>query len=384
MIDPAAITLAQSTFLKNINDAFAIVVPYALHLLYFFAAFEVVLTGFAWAFQQDLVWGRALFKIIKIGFMLFIIQNYPTLINDIIRSFADIGGAVANHSNISSVLFNPAKLWAFGYDNGLILLKAAASTTGFGLAMIQIILGMGIILVFGLLGIQVVFQIVSFYFISLFALVLLPFGALNIGANFFERAAQAVLQAGARVMVLITVLGVALTVWGTFQLMPMSEPFNINAPLGLFFTGLLFLYFSLYLPRLAGNAIGKISLRLGGNLSTTMVQGFPSTSGGQVVTAETAQSVQAASMVEPGNRGESMISRVETAAAAPAATTVQAVVSQPAQSLRAERAQRPSESGSLARAGQLERSISEATARALKKTFQQQAEEAALKEITES
>ena len=148
MIDPGAISLIQATFLEHINSAFSIAIHYAMNLLYIFVVFEIVLTGFAWAMQHEVAWGRALFKIIKIGLILFIIQNYVSFMNVILQSFADLGGLVANTPHLSDVIFNPAQIWQLGYDNGLMLLKAAAVNSGFGLSLIQIILGMGIIFTF--------------------------------------------------------------------------------------------------------------------------------------------------------------------------------------------------------------------------------------------
>lgn len=383
MIDPAAITLVQSTFLNHINDAFALVVKYALDLLYIFAALEIVFTGFAWALQQDVVWGRALLKILKIGLIVFIIQNYPELINAIVRSFADLGGVIANTKNLSAVIFNPSKLWLYGYDNGLLLLKAAADGSSFGLSLLQIILGMGILFVFGLLGIQVVLQIVSFYFVSLLSLILLPFGAFNPSANLFERAMQSILQAGARVMVIITVVGMAVTVWSGFQLTPLTEPFNINAPLGLFFTGLLFLFFAIYLPKLASRAIGEISIRFSGNPMVTMVQGAPTATETAMLKTELSSVHEATSIGPEATTGGPAAASASTPVIV-ASSIAQAATPPASQAGLTSRVGAIAEGGArgLADAGRLERSISETTAKQIKKTFLQTLEEQELKETT--
>ena len=114
------------------------------------------------------------FKIIKIGMIFFIIQNYSWLLGTILESFAQLAGVVINEVSISEYVFNPAKIWQYGYDAGVNLLKLATENDGFGSAMILTTLGMGILLVFGLLGIQMVVQIIGFYVVSFGALILLP------------------------------------------------------------------------------------------------------------------------------------------------------------------------------------------------------------------
>lgn len=384
MIDPGAISLIQATFLNHINDAFLLVVHYALDLLYLFAAFEIVFIGFAWAMQQDIAWGRALFKIIKIGLIFFIIQNYAELTNVIVRSFAQMGGIVANTAHLSEIIFNPAKIWAFGYDNGLILLKAATASTSFGLSLIQIILGMGIVFTFGLLGIQIVLQVVGFYFVALISLVFLPFGAFNPSANMFERAVQSVLQAGVKVMVLITVIGVAVTVWGTFNLAQMGVPFNINAPMGLFFTALLFLYLAIKLPNISAKAVGQISMHFSGNVSAAVVQVSSRANEIPAVGQAAMSAVQEASFISPAavqlGRGVETSGGISAGTATLAAAGAAAPQSmQPTVGKEFVSGKRGDTIGMVS-AQRLERSISDATVKKIKKTFAQTLEEQELKQ----
>lgn len=259
-IDPGAITLIQTTFLQHIATAFSTVTRYALNLLYLFAVLELVMFGLIWALQRDLAWSKLFFKVLKIGLIFFIIQNYSWLVNTILTSFTQLAGITLNNHEIAQFIFNPASIWQYGYNAGLHLLQLAATGGSFGLAMIQIFLGIGILLTFGLLGIQVILQVVGFYLIAFAALILLPFGTFNPSGKMFDKAVQTVLQAGVRVMVIIMVIGIAVTVWNGFQLIDLaSTKVNINQPLGLFFTALLFLYMAIFLPKITARAVGSIS-----------------------------------------------------------------------------------------------------------------------------
>ena len=259
-IDPSVITLAQTTFLQHIAAAFAVVAHYALNLLYLFAALEVVLFGIGWALQQSAAWGQLFLKVIKIGLIFVIIQNYPDLLSAIINSFATIAGIVVHKAKMDALIFNPAQIWQYGYNVGVHLLQSATQTNVVGLILVLVLLGIGILLVFALFGIQVVVQLVGFYVVALVSLIFLPLGVFQPGRKMFDKSVQAVLQAGIRVMAIIMVVGVAAVVWDNFDLKAMAAgTVSLNQTLGLFFSMLLFVFLASYLPRFAALAVGEIS-----------------------------------------------------------------------------------------------------------------------------
>ncbi|MBU2545744.1 MAG: type IV secretion system protein [Gammaproteobacteria bacterium] len=263
-IDAGAITLVQTVFMQHMSATFALVTHYAFNLLYIFASLEIVFFGLGWALQSSAAWERLFFKLIKLGLIFFIVQNYAYLTDSLIRSVAQVGGLIANVKHLDNIVFNPALIWQHGYDIGVALLKRASISSGFGLPFLEILLGMGILLVFGLLGIQIVIQLVGFYLIALIGLVLLPFGAFDQSIGMFDQSIRSVLKAGIRVMVLVIVIGVAVTVWNTFDPIDVQGSFNLNQVLGLFFTSLLLLYLAIRLPTFAADAVGHVIKQWGG------------------------------------------------------------------------------------------------------------------------
>ena len=360
-IDPGVITLIQTTFLEHINTAFATAATYAFNLLYLFAALELAVFGLVWALQRGLGWDRLVFKIIKIGLIFFVIQNFSWLLSTILESFAELAGTVIGGSAISEYIFNPAQIWQYGYNAGVNLLYLAANTDIFGLSMIQISLGMGILLVFGLLGIQMVIQIIGFYVISFGALILLPFGALTPGRNMFDKAVQAVLQAGLRLMVLIIIIGIAVVIWNGFDFVELETAgnFNLNQPMGLFFTALLFLCLALYLPKIISQAVGELSgTFLEEKPSITVTA--PSESMG-VITAEApgpAANMQAATVIAPGEAAgsASYTSTITSAATIPTPTTT----------VTTGRIDSRTDKETLSKASKISKSISEGTIKKIK------------------
>lgn len=320
-IDPGVITLIQTTFLDNINDAFAIVSQYAFNLLYIFAALELVILGLAWMLQRDVGWDQIFFKIIKIGIIFFIIQNYTWLMDTILQSFSQLAGITVNNATTSQFVYNPAKIWQYGYNVGVHLLQLATTTNLMGLTMVLFSLGMGILLVFGLLGILMVIQIVGFYLVSFGALILLPFGTLSPGKTMLDKAVQAVFQAGIRLMVLIIIIGIAALVWDQFQLIDLATTtnFNINQPLGLFFTALLFLCLGFYLPKTISQAVGDFGSKiLDGGVSVVAPAREPATTIYPPVAGT--PSIQAATTIAPAAPSSSYT--YEGAPSMAAATTV--------------------------------------------------------------
>ena len=393
LIDPGAITFIQNTFLQHLNAAFELATHYALNLLYLFAALELAIIGLFWALQQDVMWGHLFFKIIKIGLIFFIIQNYSFLLNTIIRSFAQLGGIVANTESLTQVIFNPASIWLYGYDASISLLRSASTTTSIGLALVQTTLGMGILLALGLLGIQVILQLVGFYLVSFAALIFMPFGVFNPSANMFDRSLQSVLKAGVRVMVLIMVIGVAVTVWHFFGLDNLqlannpSPTYDINQPLGLFFSALLFLYLAIRLPKIVSEAVGQITSRFGQEATTVVVQSPPLSV--SPASSAAAATIQAAAAISPMATAPSVHMLGEFAAPSGSAAASSITLGAGSSSMTSgaglsgpglSYSMSPSEQ-SLSSASTIEKSISDATVQKLKKTFLEMLEEKAKSDL---
>lgn len=257
-IDPAILTAIQNTFLTHINAAFALVTGYALHIFYLFVTLELVVFGLVWALRQEMAFGQLCWRILKIGLIFFIITNYTWIFNLIGKSFTEIASVFTGSKKIIQFVFNPAQIWSYGYDIGLNLLHQSTLSSAMGLILLDMFFGLGILLMFGLLGIQIVIQIVGFYFAAFSALIFLPFGVFSPAGNMLEKAVQNVFKAGVKMMTLMIVVSVAVTVFDSFPEITVSEggAYNITQILGFFFTTLLFLSLAWYLPKMTAEVVG--------------------------------------------------------------------------------------------------------------------------------
>lgn len=317
ILDVAAISPAQVQLLSHLGNAFSTVSNWSLNLLYIFAVFEVVMFGLLWAFSAESNWGRLFFKVIKIGLIFFVLQAFVHLLGLVVSSFADVGGVSANTANLGDIVFNPAVLWKYGYNSSLALLKSGAvAKNSFGLALIQVSLGLGSLICFALIGIQVVLQLVAFYFVSLMALLLMPFGVFSPASNFFENSVTTILKAGVRVAVLIFVVGMAVTTWELFGLSKTTLPVSVNQALGLFDTALLFAFLAIRLPGMVAKVVGKLQFDRWGSAAPVVNVSGQSAVASTVVSQSAASNLQAATAIAPGQTALGQASQVTPAAQA--------------------------------------------------------------------
>lgn len=257
VLDVSNINSVENILLSEMTNGFSILTVYAKHLLYYFIAFEIIFSGLGWALYQNRFAERLFSQLIKIGLILFFIENYTFLLDSLLSSVTLIGQQLTQEK-IEKILLNPGFIWQYGYNFSVSLLQTAASSDGFALPMIFMVLGFGILFVVGLFGIQIFIQVVAFYFVAAISLLMMPLAVLHPMRDFFSQSIRSVMQAAVRLMVQMFIVSAAISVWSALRLHSFSPQMNINAPLGFFFSGLLFVFASFYLPRLAEKAVGSI------------------------------------------------------------------------------------------------------------------------------
>ncbi|MFA6409268.1 MAG: type IV secretion system protein [Gammaproteobacteria bacterium] len=331
-LDPAIFSLVQSSFIEHINTAFALVTQYAMNLFYLFATLELVIFGLVWALRQDVVWGQICWQILKIGIIFFLIVNYSWLFGLIGKSFVQLAGSVANTKDATTLASNPAQIWRYGYDVGINLLHQAVLGSSLGLVLLELMLGCGILLVFGLLGIQIILQIVGFYLVALAALIFLPLGVFTATANMLEKAVQNVLKSGVKMMTLLVVIGIATIVFNTFPTFTIaaeSHAYSINQILGLFFAALLFLILAMRLPSIVAGSVGlwrvgddfrqgtsAVSASISPNVGSISTLGNVSPSSVQQATSFDARSVDSSASPSASSSGSVQAVSIATIGAA--------------------------------------------------------------------
>ncbi len=262
-LSPFVFTAIQNIYIQNFNQAFEQISHYAVSLFYILATLEIALFGIIWALKQQEMIGMLLFKIIKLAFIFFIISNYSYLLNVLINGLAQIGLSGGN-TKIATILFSPDLLWKFGFDSSISLLTLAVQygTANIGMSAIYLVLGFGILFMFALIACQIILLIVSFYLLSLMALLFLPFGTFVLSEKLFTRSIHGVMKAAVKIFGLIVVLGIGIGIWMAQSPGGFSQSTTLDQPLGLFMATLVITLLCWKIPSILASSVGE----LGGEL----------------------------------------------------------------------------------------------------------------------
>ncbi len=258
-LSPDILTVIQQHGLTELTKHFNHVGNIAIGLFTVIAVIEMALFGLVWSYRQDSTFGALVFKVMKLSLIFFIISSYPFLLQHLIDGFTQVAGSKTTDWN--QFIFNPAKIWQFGFDASIRLLKLSVyyGTANVGMSMIYLFIGFTILLAFALIGAQIVLVVLGFYIVSLLALLLLPIGTLSICRGLLAKALQSVIQMGARIFGLIFVVTIAVQIWQQFDIANWSQNTTLMAPLGLLTSAVVVGYLIIRIPTWCANAVGPIS-----------------------------------------------------------------------------------------------------------------------------
>ncbi|MCF6766013.1 type IV secretion system protein [Thiotrichales bacterium 19S3-7] len=325
LLGPKLFNSIELVFINKVNAAIEIVKGYSITILFAIAALELALFAIAWVIKQDESLGMLAVKVLKIAMIFLFITMFPYLLQQLIDGFTLIAFKVSG-DEAKAYVFSAGNVWKIGFKGGISMLKLAVEygTYNFGMSFIYLFLGFGTLIIFALIGAQIILLVSVFYAMALAALLLMPLGALKPFEDLLHRVIQGVFKASVRVFGLILVLGVGYTVWSNSQLKltSVSATTGLEKPLALFFSSLVILVLAYKLPGLLAEAVGKIRSNL-----FESIHGQPSVSvsapqvGGYQSTAVVTSSVGGGSM--QGTQGGSFAASGQGLAAASTITSTQ-------------------------------------------------------------
>ncbi len=308
VLNPAILGTFQDVYIDKLVTALSNISGYSLSLFYFIAAIEIAVFGLVWAVRQEELFGAFIFKVIKLGMIFFLISEYPSLLQVIIDGFTQIAFQITPTGS-QKFIFNPGMLWKYGFDHGVQMISIAVQygTTNMAMSNLFLCLGFGSILIFALIGIQIIIAVVGFYIVSLVALLLIPFGGFVGSQSFLSRALQGVLKAGVRIFIVILVVGIATSIWSALPADAITMTTTFDKPLSLFLSALIVLLLVWKLPetgvQLVGELKGNIWGPQGGGLGGSSVGG-----GAAGSTISAVNSVASGSYVSPISGGDRAVS----------------------------------------------------------------------------
>lgn len=193
----------------------------ALSLFHILTILEVIFAGLYLALGSGGAQLRAAKRILFIGFLLFVIQNYDTLASQVIGGFIHAGELAGGSSTPIATFHNPDAIVSAAFAAvapGMEQLKTATAQSYFGLPTIDALitlLCMSIgLLAFFFIAIQAFITYLEFLLITSVGLVLIPFGVFKPTAFLAEKTFGAIVGFGIKLMVLAVILAVTSELMG--------------------------------------------------------------------------------------------------------------------------------------------------------------------------
>ncbi|MGH7086350.1 MAG: P-type conjugative transfer protein TrbL [Acetobacteraceae bacterium] len=248
----------MNAFLNVIGTGYGNIQPDVNYLLSVMIVLTIALTALlSWMWGEfDAVIRGLVSRVLIIGFVGYLANNWQTLTDDIANGFTDLGLQVAGVGGTAvSFLQNPVSIVSQGYQLFAEIIKTLTPLEGYvrtienlPTIIIYLICAMIVIVAFAVLALQVFITFLEFKIINLAALILVPF-AIWSRTNFLsERAFGYMFSAGLKLFVLALIVSIGAGFIGQFTVSPTP---NFQNAIAIAIGSVMLTLLSLFGPRLA-------------------------------------------------------------------------------------------------------------------------------------
>lgn len=173
-------------------------------LLFFLLVIDIGITIYNHIDDENfsyIKWAKS--KVLKVGFIIFMINKYEWVLNGVKSFFFDVAGKAIRTDLFSNNEFfeNPSELYSKGadlaayiYDEGVSWYSP--SSWGYIILSILIIIG------FLMLAVQLIICWIEYYFLTGFSIVFLPFGVLDVGLDYYKSVFKTILSCSIKLAVM--------------------------------------------------------------------------------------------------------------------------------------------------------------------------------------
>ena len=162
-------------------------------LLYFLSTIDIALTVYKNINNPDfnyVNWAKT--KILKIGFIIFAIKSYEWFLSMVKSFFLSVGTKGLGISLNGNNYFNdPSVIWDKGREIGDLILD---EVSGWPSTYVFILLGIITYIGFFMLSIQIIICWVEYYFLTGISIIFLPFGALDLGLEYYKNVFKTIMS----------------------------------------------------------------------------------------------------------------------------------------------------------------------------------------------
>ena len=207
-MDPGILTNTLREFLDAFSLGWSNLQPSINWLIGVLLSIEIILLGLWWALSGGEQIVNIIKKILFLGFWLWIVQSFPALADNFVRSLIKAGEIAGGGS--APNLFNPSKIVFYGHETTGPMIKAInksgwniANGVTFGLLWLLAMLA------YMIMAWQIFFAVLEFNLLVAVVGILLPFGFLKPTKFLAEKSIGAVVSSGVKLMVLAFILAVS-------------------------------------------------------------------------------------------------------------------------------------------------------------------------------
>ena len=269
-----------NVFSRYIDSGFGLLSGEVHFLTATLVAIDITLAGLFWAMggTEDVI-ARLIKKTLYIGAFVFIITNFSSLANILLRSFAGLGLTASGSTLTAANLLRPGQLAAVGVTAGHPILAQMSDLVGFpdvftnfdtiavlGLAWLVVILS------FFILAVQLFVTLIEFKLTTLAGFVLVPFALWGKTAFLAERVLGNVVSAGIKILVLAVIVGIGTSLFGQFTV-PAGQTLTIDNALATMLAALALLGLGIYGPGIATGLVSGAPQLGAGAAAGTMLAG---------------------------------------------------------------------------------------------------------------
>lgn len=285
-LEVGTLTTVLNTFETAFTGGFSQIYPDAMDLLAILATLEVAVAALWWTLCEENTLAELLKKIMKIGFFIFVVTNYPSLVQSVVEGFVYVGLKAGGTGTASvSLMKDPSAILTIGFN---LVKPIDASIAQYNPLNVPKILLAGlaellVMLAFFALAMGVFITYLEFYLVSVLGLILIPFGACKHTAFLAERVFGAIISFGVRLMVLSFILTTANPILASL-VMPANP--DLNQVLILFLVTATIAGLSWHASAVAGGLLGgSPSLSPGTVASTGLAVGAAVAGAGMAASA---------------------------------------------------------------------------------------------------
>lgn len=172
----------------------------SMTLLYFLSTIDIALTVFKNINNTDFNYVNwAKMKILNIGFIIFAIKSYEWILNMVKDFFLSIGTKGLGLSLSTNNYFNdPSAIWDKGREIGGLIIDQLSWRPA---TYIFILLGLLTYIGFFILAMRIIICWVEYYFLTGISIIFLPFGALNLGLEYYKNVFKTIMSCSIKLCV---------------------------------------------------------------------------------------------------------------------------------------------------------------------------------------